>query len=162
MIGFLKHRRLAFLKPYFFRLTRKAQANVEYVVLDKNAPYFELTKAIFPNTKIITDSFHIVHQISCASDQLRIKTMSKLQKTEPTKYRRLKRFWKLLLNHVYDLDSSNYVYDQSFRRSMTQKAIVNELFSYDEQFTLAYEIYQLLPIILNIRDSQSFSLRSTA
>ncbi|HAQ3910978.1 TPA: hypothetical protein J8U80_002908 [Enterococcus faecium] len=51
----------------------------------------------------------------------------------------MKRFWKLLLTHAYDLDSSDYQYDRSFRRPMTQKAMVDELLSYDEQLTRAYE-----------------------
>lgn len=62
-----------------------------------NVPYFELVKAVFPNAKIVTDRFHIVQQITRALNQLRIKTMNSFQKMEPTKYRRLKRFWKLLL-----------------------------------------------------------------
>lgn len=108
LIGVLENRRLAFLKPYFLKFTRKARANVKYTVMDMNAPYFELVKAVFPNAKIVTDRFHIVQQITRALNQLRIKTMNSFQKTESTKYRRLKRFWKLLLKHAYDLDSSNY------------------------------------------------------
>lgn len=92
LIGVLENRRLAFLKPYLLKFTRKARANVKYVVMDMNAPYFELVKAVFPNAKIVTDRFHIVQQITRALNQLRIKTMNSFQKMEPTKYRRLKRF----------------------------------------------------------------------
>lgn len=75
-----------FLKPYFLNFTRKARANVKYVVMDMDAPYFELVKAVFPNAKIVTDRFHIVQQITRTLNQLRIKTMNRFQKTEPTKY----------------------------------------------------------------------------
>lgn len=98
LIGVLENRRLAFLKPYLLKLTRKARANVKYIVMDMNAPYFELVKAVFPNAKIVTDRFDIVHQITCALNQLRMKTMNSFKKTEPTRYRRLKRFWKLSLS----------------------------------------------------------------
>ncbi len=90
LIGVLENRRLAFLKSYFLKFTRKARANVKYVVMDMNAPYFELVKAVFPNAKIVTDRFHIVQKITRALYQLRIKTMNSFQKTEPTKYRRLR------------------------------------------------------------------------
>lgn len=90
LIGVLENRRLAFLKPYFLKFTRKARANVKYTVMDMNAPYFELVKAVFPNAKIVTDRFHIVQQITRTLNQLRIKTMNSFQKTEATKYRRLK------------------------------------------------------------------------
>lgn len=137
LLGVLENRRLAFLKPYFLKFTRIARANVKYVVMDMNAPYFELVKAVLPSAKIVTDHFHIIQQITRALNQLRIKMMNTFQKTEPTKYRRLKRFWKLLLKHAYNLDSSNYQYDRSFRRPMTQKAIIDELLNYDEQLTSA-------------------------
>jgi transposase len=50
--------------------------------MDKNAPYFELIKAVLPNAKIVTDRFHVVQQITRALNQLRIKTMNSFQKTE--------------------------------------------------------------------------------
>lgn len=156
LIGVLENRRLTFLKPYFLNFTRKARANVKYVVMDMNAPYFELVKAVFPNAKIVTNRFHIVQQITRTLNQLRIKTMNRFQKTEPTKYWRLKRFWKLLLTHAYDLDSSDYQYDRFFRRPMTQKAMVDELLSYDEQLTRAYETCQLLLYHFKHKDNQSF------
>ncbi len=78
----IKYRCLAFLKPYFLKFTRKARANVKYVVrLKTNAPYFELVKAVFPNAKIVTHRFHIVQQITRTLNQLRIKTMKIISKT---------------------------------------------------------------------------------
>ncbi|MGM0282919.1 MULTISPECIES: transposase [unclassified Enterococcus] len=124
--------------------------------MDMNTPHFELVKAVFPKTKIVTDHFHIVQQITRSLNQLRIKTMNIFQKTKPTKYRRLKRFWKILLKHACDLDSANYQYDRSFRRPVTQKAIVDELLSYDEQLTRAHETCQLLLYHFEHKDSQSF------
>ena len=64
LLGVLENRRLAFLKPYFLKFTRKARANVKYVVMDMSAPYFELVKAVVPNAKIVMDRFHIVPQIT--------------------------------------------------------------------------------------------------
>lgn len=80
LLGILENRRLAFLKQYFLKFTRKARANVKYIVMDMNAPYFELVKAVFPNAKIVTDHFHIVQQITCALNQLRIKNNEQLSK----------------------------------------------------------------------------------
>ncbi len=80
LIGVLENRRLAFLKPYFLEFTRKARANVKYVVMDMNAPYFELVKAVYLNEKRGTDCFHIFQQVTRALNQLRIKTMNNLKK----------------------------------------------------------------------------------
>ena len=60
---------------------------MKYVVMDRNAPYFELVKAVFANAKIMTDRFHIVQQITRALNQLRVKAINSFQKTEPTQYR---------------------------------------------------------------------------
>ncbi|PNY30406.1 hypothetical protein C2L98_15345 [Enterococcus gallinarum] len=76
LLGVLENRRLAFLKPYFLKFTRKARANVKYVVMDMSAPYFELVKAVVPNAKIVMDRFHIVQQITRVLNQLRIKTIN--------------------------------------------------------------------------------------
>ncbi|WP_429960168.1 transposase [Enterococcus sp. AZ012] len=86
LIGVLENRRLAFLKPYCLKFTRKARANVKYVVMDMNAPYFELVKAVFPNAVIVTYRFHIVQQITRVLNHLRIKILNSFQKMKPTKY----------------------------------------------------------------------------
>ncbi len=119
LIGVLENRRLAFLKPYFLKFTRKHERtwNTSWWIW---MPYFELVKAVFPNAKIVTDRFHIVQQITRALNQLRIKTMNSFQKRN----RQSIDDWsdsEILLKHAYDLDSSNYQYDRSFRRPMTQK-----------------------------------------
>ncbi|WP_461199492.1 transposase [Enterococcus sp. N249-2] len=144
MIGVLENRKLAFLKAYFLKYSRKTRAKVKHIVMDMNAPYFELVKSVFPNAQIVTDRFHIVQQISHALNQLRIQTMNKYHKTDSIKYKRLKRFWKLFLKNSYNFDSSNYRYNRSFRRPMTEKAIMDDLLSYNDQLSAAYEICQLL------------------
>jgi transposase len=156
LIGVLENRRLAFLKAYFLKFTRKARAKVKYIVMDMNAPYFELAKKVFPNAQIVTDRFHIIQQINRSLNQLRVQTMHRFRKSDETKYKRFKRFWKLLLKDSFQLDSSHYRYDHSFRRPMTQKAIVDELLDYDEVFRIAYETCQTLYYHFKHKDGQLF------
>ncbi|OTN77389.1 hypothetical protein A5886_002489 [Enterococcus sp. 8G7_MSG3316] len=156
LIGVLENRRLAFLKAYFLKFSRKTRAKVKYIVMDMNAPYFELAKTVFPNAQIVTDRFHIIQQITRALNQLRIQTMNKYHKTDSIKYKRLKRFWKLFLKNAYHLDSSNDKYNRSFRRPMTEKSIIDDLLSYDDQLSEAYEICQLLLYHFKQKDTVSF------
>ncbi|OTP10342.1 hypothetical protein A5844_002042 [Enterococcus sp. 10A9_DIV0425] len=63
ILGLLESRKLAYLRTYFSRYTRQARENVQYIVMDMNAPYFELAKSIFPHAQIVTDRFHIIQHI---------------------------------------------------------------------------------------------------
>ena len=148
IIEILESRRLAFLKTHFMRYSRKARLNVRYLVMDMNAPYTELIKVVFPNAQIVTDRFHIVQHINRTLNQFRTQVMNGFskRKTEEDKkhYRRLKRFWRLFLKDSEKLNSSDYHYDRSFRRPMIQKAIMDELLSYNKKLKLAYDTCQLL------------------
>lgn len=88
--------------------------------------------------------------------QIIIQTMNKYHKTDSIKYKRLKRFWKLFLKNSYNLDSSNYRYNRSFRRPMTEKEIMDDLLSYNDQLSAAYEICQLLLYHFRQKDTDSF------
>lgn len=156
IIGILRNRRLNYLKTYFYHYSRKARAKVKFIVMDMNAPYFELAKTIFPNAEIITDRFHIVQHINRSLNQLRIHVMNKHKTAKSKIYRHLKRFWRLLLKDSFTLNSSNYSCNYSFRRPMTEKAIVDELLSYDDSLKLAYDTHQLLLYYFHQKDSDSF------
>lgn len=155
-MGVLESRRLAYLRIYFLRYSRKARGHVKYIVMDMNAPYFELVKSIFPNAEIVTDRFHIIQQINRSLNTLRIQVMNSYKKHDRTKYRRLKRFWQLILKDSDELNSSNYRYNFSFRRPMTEKSIIDELISYDDELKHGYTVYQLLLYHFKRRDSESF------
>ncbi|HGT0945370.1 TPA: transposase [Enterococcus faecalis] len=60
-----------FLKPYFLKFTRKARANVKYVAMDMNTTYFELVKAVFPNSKNCDRSLS-----HCATDHSYVKSVA--------------------------------------------------------------------------------------
>lgn len=147
IIEILENRQLTFLKNHFIRYTRKARLKVKYLVMDMNAPYAQLIKHLFPNAEIVTDRFHIIQHINRSFNQLRVTIMNQFRygtKEEKRKYRLLKRFWRLLLKDSLQLDSSDYRYNRSFQRPMTQKSIVDELLSFDAVLKCAYETCQTL------------------
>lgn len=156
IIEVLENRRLSFLRDHFLHYSRKVRQRVRYLVMDMNAPYAQLVKGIFPNAQIVIDRFHIVQQINRSFNQLRVQTMNRFKKADPKKYRRLKRFWKLLLKDSDGLDSSNYHYDRSFKQFITEQAIVDELLTYDERLRSAYETCQLLCYHFKQKSSRHF------
>ena len=60
------------------------------------------------------------------------------------KYRRLKRYWKLLLKDSTTLEPLKRHYHRLFKRPISQTEIVDELLSYNEELRTAYHFCQLL------------------
>lgn len=155
----LEDRRLDKLVQYFMRFPRKARLGVRYLVMDMNASYQQLIKLVFPNAQIVTDRFHIVQQITRSLNQLRIKKMNAFNTSnseDKKKYRRLKRYWKLILKDSDSLDNRQPVYHAMFKRYLYTQDIIDELLSYDFQLKIAYEAVQLLHYYRNKKDTDRF------
>lgn len=82
--------------------------------------------------------------------------MKQVRGADETKYRRLKRFRKLLLKNDFHVNSTDYRYSPSFRRPKTEKAIIDELLSYDSVLKVAYETCQLLLCHYRGKNAQFF------
>ena len=82
--------------------------------------------------------------------------MNTYRKNDRLKDKRFKHYWKLFLKDSYLLDSLRYRYDYSFKRPMTEKAIVDELLSYDSTLKLAYDTCQLLFYHYKQKDTNYF------
>ena len=81
--------------------------------MDMNASYAQLIKSVFPNAEIVTDRFHIVQHINRSFNQLRVKIMNEFRRgdsLDQKRYRRLKRFWKLLLKDESTLNDHTLLY----------------------------------------------------
>ncbi|WP_339101964.1 ISL3 family transposase [Candidatus Enterococcus clewellii] len=155
----LEDRRLTHLTRHFMRYTKEARENVKYLVMDMNASYDQLLKSVFPNAQLVTDRFHIVQQMNRALNQLRIKTMNAFRHSSPLEqkqYRRLKRYWKLLLKDSSELDSQHRPYHSLLKRPLTQTDIVDELLSYDSTLRIAYDTVQFLKYAFTHRDAKRF------
>lgn len=155
----LEDRRLFKLTQYFMRFPRTARLKVKYLVMDMNASYCQLLKTVFPNAEIVTDRFHIVQHINRSFNQLRIQIMNHIRDSHSgnqKKYRRLKRYWKLLLKDSDRLEPLNRHYHRLFRRPISQTEIVDELLSYNEELKNAYQFVQLLRYYFAKRDYEGF------
>ena len=125
------------------RFPRKARLKVKYLVMDMNASYCQLLKTIFPNAQLVTDRFHIVQHINRSFNQFRVQIMNRLRDSRSEnqkKYRRLKRYWKLLLKDSDHLEPLKRIYHRLFHRLISQTEIVDELLTYNEELKEAYQI----------------------
>ncbi|BCZ37161.1 hypothetical protein GVanDAA622_18520 [Enterococcus faecium] len=68
-----------------------------------NAAYFQLTKRILPNAKVVIDRFHIIKHMNQAFNELRIREMNELrkvgQKSQAEKLKRTGAFAKKSCKH---------------------------------------------------------------
>ena len=84
---------------------------VETVTIDMNAGYANVIKEIFPQAKIIIDRFHLIQLINRSMNKCRIRIMNTFNTSngeDKKKYRRLKRYWKLLLKKESELSHTDY------------------------------------------------------
>jgi len=137
IVDIVEDRRLHVLKSYFLRYSKPARCAVKTIVIDMYSPYISLIKSIFPNAKIIIDKFHIVQLLSRALNKTRIRIMNKDKKN----YNKLKRYWKLLLKDVSNVNYENYHYHSCFRNQMREIDIINYLLDLDPELKATYQLY---------------------
>src|SRR5690625_2096808 len=112
---------------------RKDLKTVETVTIDMNTGYVKVIHELFPQANIIIDRFHLVQLISRAMNKTRIRVMNSLRtskREDMKKYRRLKRYWRLLLKYKRDLSYTEYKYYRLFGQRL-EVNVVEELLSYD-------------------------------
>ena len=64
LVDVVRDRKSYSLKNYFHRFEPKTRLKVKTISLDMYLPYIQLIKEMFPNAKIIIDSFHIVQALT--------------------------------------------------------------------------------------------------
>jgi len=132
---------------------------VETVTIDMNAGYVSVIKELFPRAKIIIDRFHLVQLINRSMNKCRIQVMNQLRMSngdDMKKYRRLKRYWKLLLKKRSDLSSVKYKYYPLFGQR-TGQSIIDEMLNYDPVLKANYELYQELMESMANKDFEALS-----
>ena len=137
-IDIIEDRRLDNLIKYFYYYDYKARSKVKFITIDMYSPYVSLIKKMFPNAKIIIDKFHLTQLISRSLNKTRIRAMNK----DKRNYRKLKRYWRLILKDRNELDFSKWKKYTCFDSLMTQSDIVYYLINTDEELKQTYFIYQ--------------------
>lgn len=145
IVDILPNRQLETLRAYFSRFTLEARQQVKTIVVDMNAAYFTLACELFPNAKVIIDRFHIIQLISRSLNQTRIQLMKKLfnANSEAMKdYRKLKRYWRLMLKSTEELDFQEYHYQRLFKKPLPETGIMDYLLTLDPTLKATYDMYQ--------------------
>ena len=137
---------------YFFKYPKSERNKVKFITLDLYKPYYKLMHKLFPKAVLIPDRFHIVIQFRNALDKTRI---SLCKKSNPN-YKKLKKYWKLILKNENDLDGKAKIYSPNFRKEVTEKYIVDYLINSNKTLYATYNYYQGLLKSLKSRDKKKF------
>ena len=140
------------IEKYFKRYSKQERDKVKFITMDLYKPYYKLMHKLFKNATIISDRFHIVIQPRNALDNTRKRLCNK---SNPN-YKKLKKYWKLILKKEVELDDKKKKYNKHFRKEMTEKEIVTYLINTDKTLYNEYQIYQGLDKAINNRDKELF------
>ena len=139
------------LEKYFKRYSRKERDKVKHISIDFYSGYISLAEKLFKNADISIDRFHIIIQVYNALNNARIKLC---YKNNPN-YKKLKDYWKLIVNNERDL-SDEKKYSKHFKKDISQKEIVQYLINTDKTLEATYECYQGIINSLNDKDFNKF------
>ena len=149
----INNSRLSFdIEKYFKRYSVQERDKVKFITMDLYKPYYKLMHSLFKKAILIPDRFHIIIQVRNALDSTRI---SQCNKSNPN-YRKLKKYWKLILKKEEELDNENKKYNKHFRKEITQKDIVTYLINTDDKLYNDYQIYQGIEKAINNRNKELF------
>ena len=140
------------IEKYFKNYSLKERKKVKFITMDLYKPYYKLMKKLFRNAILIPDRFHIVIQIRDALDNTRIKLC---YKSNPN-YKKLKKYWKLILKKEDELDDKQKKFNKHFKKEMTQKEIVTFLINTNDSLFATYNLYQGIIKSIDKRDKETF------
>lgn len=143
VIDIVENRQQYYLEKYFDKFTKKARDMVKTVCVDMYKPYINLINKKFPNAVIIFDKFHILNHLSRALNKTRINAMNKFS-VYSMQYKRLKRYWRLILKNFNELDHLHYNKTTHFNTFKSQRDIVEDSVSCDELLQNTYDAYQII------------------
>lgn len=156
IVDVVEDRRLKSLKQYFYRFSLKDRQNVKTVSIDMHESYMTLIKELFPNAKIIIDRFHIIQLLNRSLNRVRVSTMNDMKNINRPLYNKYKRYWKLLLTPIEDLNVFEYNKIPLFKKWQTQKGIVHYLLDQDEALKDTHQIINQLRYHLKYNDLNGF------
>lgn len=152
IIDIVEDRQLQSLRKYFSRYSPSVRKQVETICIDMYAPYMSLIQQMFPNAEIIIDRFHIIQLLSRSLNKTRIRIMKK-HSERSMEYKRLKRYWKLILKDERDLDGIEFKHYVHFKDWVSERTVVNTSIASDQELKATYEAFQTLRYDIKAKNS---------
>lgn len=156
VVDVIEDRQLKSLKAYFYRFSLAERRKVKAIVIDMFPPYITLIRQLFPNAVIVMDHFHLVQALNRELNRCRVKLMNSVKYRDSKLYRKLKRYWKLLLMDPKELTYTTYDRFPLFDYLTNTGNIVDYLLDQDETLKATYHLVHQLRDDLNMRGYEAF------
>lgn len=159
LVDLLPSRKLSALAAHFQKFSNPSE--VAFLVTDMNAAYFQLTKSVFPQAKLVIDRFHIIKHLNKALQDFRIREMKRLTGSHQREgYRKLKANWRMLTKNRQIINHTEYKTWRSFRAPkypyLTEAMVVDRLLDYSEPLKQAYHYFHDLTDSFREKESEVF------
>lgn len=152
----LVHDRLSktLTEHFINKYSLKERQRVKTVSIDLNANYQLVVRKIFPNAKIIVDRFHIIQLCGRSLDQVRIKTLNKIDDKKSRPYKALKSNWRLFHLPWADVDAKTVKYVRGINEYTTIQNVIDLGTDTSTVFKYVYETYQSIESAIKDHDSK--------
>ena len=157
MIDLLPTRTINQLQKYFQRYDRTARENVKIIVTDMNYTYPKLAGTVFPNAIVIIDKFHIINALNRAFNRTRVRLMKGLP-TSSREYHALKRYWKLVLKQVQNLDYEIFKKRTNCLFPLTQTDVVDSLLATNSELKSTHTVMNQIRDAIQNKDWNNYNL----
>lgn len=154
IVAILDGRTQATIRNHFLRYSRQVRCRVKVITIDMFSPYYDIARKLFSNSKIILDCFHIVQHLNRAMNRVCIQIMNQFDRRSH-EYKALKRYWKLIQQDSRKLSDKRF-YQPTFRSHLTNKEVLEKLFSYSQELRQHYNLYQLLLFHFQEKQTEHF------
>lgn len=155
IIDITPDRRKRYLRQYFESFSEEARAMVKYITTDMYQTYIDLGKDLFPNAQIVIDKFHVVQLLNRCMQKLRINVMKEFN-TKSMEYKKLKRYWKILLKKDFELQGVKFYKYVHYKKLTNTKEILSDLLSISDKLAAGHKIFQEFLYIIYNRDTKGF------
>lgn len=159
LIDILPTRKLPRLTSYFLSCTNPEA--VEYLVTDMNVAYFQLTKRVLPNAKLVIDRFHIVKHLNQAFNDFRIREVKGLHEAgQHSEAKKMKKNWRFLLKNRENINHYEYKTWRSFCAHkyplLTEAMMIDRLLAFSTPLKEAYSYYHELAEAFRNKEPELF------
>ena len=108
VIDVLKSRQDAYLREYFNSISLKERQNVKFLISDMYDEYESIRLSFFKGAPHLIDMFHIVKQLTEATNRLRVRSMNNILYQGTFGHDFMKSKWKLFLLRNKDIPDKEY------------------------------------------------------
>ena len=155
IIDIVPDRRKRYLREYFESFSKEARSMVKYITTDMYKTYIDLGIDLFPNAQIVIDKFHVVQLFTRCMQKLRIDVMKNFN-TRSTNYKKLKRYWKVLLKKNFNLNGVKFYKYVHYKKWTNTKEILIDLLSLSDRLSAGHSLYQEFLYTIHNRDIDGF------